>query len=84
MAKRISSDILAGFEDATGTWCEAPQETLAALAAAMGQPPRKAKGLLIVAQRGSGRRRLRSGELVSHLFLFWYRREQLVSAGDFQ
>jgi hypothetical protein len=51
MAKRISSDILTGFEDATGNWCEAPQETLAALAPAMGQPPRTAKGLLIVAQR---------------------------------
>jgi hypothetical protein len=53
MAKRISSDILTGFEDATGNWCEAPQETLAALAPAMGQPPRTAKGLLIVAQRRS-------------------------------
>jgi 4-alpha-glucanotransferase len=58
VAKRISSDILTGFEDATGNWREAPQETLAALAAAMGQPPRNAKGLLIVARRGS-RRRLR-------------------------
>jgi hypothetical protein len=43
MAKRISSDILTGFEHAKGNWCEAPQEALAALAAAMRQPPRTAK-----------------------------------------
>ncbi len=52
MTKRISSDILTGFEDALGNWREAPQETLAALAAAMGQPPRKAKQSVIVVRRG--------------------------------
>ena len=35
-----------------GNWREAPQETLAALAAAMGQPPRKAKQSVIVVRRG--------------------------------
>ena len=53
MARRVSSDILRGFEDALGNWREAPQETLAALAAAMGQPPRKAKRFLIVGARNN-------------------------------
>jgi hypothetical protein len=35
-----------------GNWREAPQETLAALAAAMGQPPLKAKRSVIVVRRG--------------------------------
>ena len=58
MARRVSSDILTGFEDALGNWREAPPETIVGITSAMGRPPPAAKASLMVVRRGS-RRRLR-------------------------
>lgn len=56
MARRVSSDILRGFEDALGNWREAPPETMVGISSAMGRPPPAAKASLMVVRRGSPRR----------------------------
>jgi 4-alpha-glucanotransferase len=58
MAKRTNPDIFTRFEDALGNWRQAPQETVAALEAAMGQPPREAHASVMVVRRGQ-RKKLR-------------------------
>ena len=39
MAGRTRPDIVRRYEDALGNWRDAPKQTVAAVAAAMGQPP---------------------------------------------
>jgi len=55
MARRVSSDILRGFEDALGKWREAPPETMVGITSAMGRPPPAAKASLMVVRCGSRR-----------------------------
>ena len=64
MARRINSDILTRFEDALGKWRESPQETIAAIAAAMGKPPPEAKPAVMVVRRGQ-RRPLRAAARIT-------------------
>ena len=52
MPKRIASGHFNGFRRRHGQLARSPQETLVALTAAMGQPPRKAKQSVIVVRRG--------------------------------
>ena len=64
MARRLNSDILTQFEDGLGKWREAPQEAIAAIAAAMGKPPPEAKAAVMVVQRGQ-RRPLRAAARIT-------------------
>jgi 4-alpha-glucanotransferase len=58
MPSAVTSDILMAFEDALGKRREAPPETIAAIQASMGTPPRDRAEPVLVARSGQ-RRRLR-------------------------
>ncbi len=58
MARHTHRDIVTRYEDALGNWREAAPETVAALAAAMGQPPMGANAPVTVVRRGE-RKKLR-------------------------
>jgi 4-alpha-glucanotransferase len=64
MASRTNPDIVTRYEDALGNWREAPQETVAAIEAAMGQPPPAADASVVVVRCGQ-RKKLRSAAEVT-------------------